>query len=172
MPSADAAGDARIGKERKETPSLSPPFVLPKTIRPEIWAEFERNRNRLRKPMTDHARNLIIKDLDALREKGYDSNAVLDQSSKLGYQGVFPVKPVFAPNPSPPAPKPKEWWETDRGIEEKAKQLGIAPEETLAMLKARVFMAVGDGPWFAKLDGVVAGYIQDFSQQDQRERSA
>ncbi len=177
IPPAHAAADAAVmqGQERKgkQPPSISPPFVLPKTIDPKVWAAFEEHRRAKRAPMTDHARWLIVGKLDEYHAKlGNDRNAVLNQAIEFGYQGVFPLKKSSTDLGVPPAAKPKEWWETDRGIEEKAKQLGIAPEETLAMLKARVFMAVGDGPWFAKLDGVVAGYIQDFSQQEQRERSA
>ena len=166
MPAAIAAGDARIGKERKETPSISPPFALPEAIKPEVWAAFEEHRKAKRAPMTDHARWLIIGKLDEYFSKlGNDRNAVLNQSIEFGYQGVFPLKKSTIEVAAPPPSKPKEWWETDRGIENKAKELGIPRQETLAMLKARVFIAVGDGPWFSKLDNLVAGYIESFSQQ-------
>jgi hypothetical protein len=85
----------------------SPPraFVLPETIPPEIWTAFEEHRNRLRKPMTDRARMLIVKELEKI---GGNPAAVLDQSIRKGWQDVFAVREDGAPpsrNRPPAEPK-------------------------------------------------------------------
>jgi len=67
----------------------SPAFELPPTIHPEVWASFEEHRNKLRKPMTDKARHLILLELQKLRG---DPNALLEQSIRKGWQDVFPLK--------------------------------------------------------------------------------
>ena len=65
------------------------PFKIPLGVNVEVWAAFEEHRKKLRKPMTDHARDLIVKELEKL---GGDPNALLDQSIRKGWQDVFPLK--------------------------------------------------------------------------------
>lgn len=80
-------------------------FVLPESIPPETWQMFEEHRNRLRKPMTDRARMLIVGKLEKI---GGNPAAVLDQSIRKGWQDVFPVQEDRAPlsrNRSPVEPK-------------------------------------------------------------------
>lgn len=64
-------------------------FVLPGVIFPETWKAFEEHRNRLRKPMTERARHLIVREIEKI---GGDPNALLDQSIRKGWQDVFPIK--------------------------------------------------------------------------------
>lgn len=54
--------------------------------------EFERMRKTLKKPMTPRAKELIIKDLDKLSASREDRIAILEQSVKRGWQGVFALK--------------------------------------------------------------------------------
>ena len=56
------------------------------------WAAFEDMRNKIRKPMTDRARELAFKRLNELRAGGNDPADVLNQSVLNSYQGLFPVK--------------------------------------------------------------------------------
>lgn len=64
-------------------------FTLPPIIRPEVWAGFEDMRKRIRKPMTDNARKLII---GKLKRLGGDPNIILEESTMNGWAGVFPLK--------------------------------------------------------------------------------
>jgi hypothetical protein len=75
-------------KEKKKIVEKEP-FKIPLGVNVEVWAAFEEHRRKLRKPMTDHARELIVKELDKL---GGDPNALLDQSIRKGWQDVFPLK--------------------------------------------------------------------------------
>jgi hypothetical protein len=63
-------------------------FVLPDNIPQEAWKAFEEHRNRLRKPMTDRARVLIVLEL---RKLGGDPVLILEQSIRKGWQDVFPL---------------------------------------------------------------------------------
>jgi hypothetical protein len=64
-------------------------FTLPEAIRTEVWKAFVEHRKKLRKPMTNHARDLILKECEKL---GGDPNDLLDQSIRKGWQDVFPMK--------------------------------------------------------------------------------
>ena len=56
------------------------------------WAGFLEMRKKIRKPPTDRAIALIVKQLERLRDDGHDPGAVLDQSTRNNWQDVFPVK--------------------------------------------------------------------------------
>lgn len=43
-------------------------------------------------PFTPRAQMLILKELQSLKDQGYDPNKCLDQSTMKGWRGVFPVK--------------------------------------------------------------------------------
>ncbi len=82
------------GSEGKgTTPPIARPFVLPDWISREAWEGFEQERARSKHPLhTDRAKWLIVADLEALRARGQDPNACLDQSTRRGWRGVFEVK--------------------------------------------------------------------------------
>ena len=65
------------------------PFILPDSIRPEVWKAFEEHRVKLRKPMTDHARQLMITSCEKI---GGDPNELLEHAILSGWQKVFPIK--------------------------------------------------------------------------------
>jgi uncharacterized protein YdaU (DUF1376 family) len=80
-------------------------FVLPAWIDREAWDGFEEMRKTQRKPMTDKARGMVVKQLDKLRTAGHDATACLDQSTMKSWTGVFPVK---SDTPLPEACGPAE----------------------------------------------------------------
>ena len=49
-------------------------------------------RKAIRKPLTPHAMQLMIRELEKLRSAGEDVNAVMNQSTMNSWQGVFPLK--------------------------------------------------------------------------------
>lgn len=72
-------------------------FALPEWIDPDVWQGFEEMRRKIRKPLTDYARRLIVRQLERIwREYHHPPAEVLEQSIMLGYQGVFPLK-QFSP---------------------------------------------------------------------------
>jgi uncharacterized protein YdaU (DUF1376 family) len=68
--------------------AFAPPDWIPK----EAWQGFEAMRAKIRKPMTDRARKLIVGELEKLRSQGEDPVSVLEQSERNSWQDVFPLK--------------------------------------------------------------------------------
>lgn len=78
------------GKEiKKKIKTPLPPFELPDHIPVEAWNGFEEMRNKIRKPMTDRARNGILGELKKLRGP---PGEILDQSTMNCWQNVFELK--------------------------------------------------------------------------------
>lgn len=65
---------------------------LPHWIKTESWEAFIEMRKKIKKPMTDHAKNLAIAKLGRFLAEGYDPNAILDNSVLHDWQGLFPPK--------------------------------------------------------------------------------
>lgn len=86
------------GKERKEkgivkeTTTGKKSFSLPVWIPETSWNAFVEMRTKIKKPLTDHAKSLAVKDLEKLRDAGEDTTKVLDQSIFNSWQGLFAVK--------------------------------------------------------------------------------
>ena len=72
-------------------PKTNPP-ISPHWLPSAEWFAFEEMRQRIRKPMTDRARQLAINRLTELKDAGNDPAEVLNQSVMNSYQGLFPVK--------------------------------------------------------------------------------
>jgi hypothetical protein len=90
QPDSPETEESTKAVEAEEPPKeAKPKFTPPDTIRPEVWKAFEDHRKKLRKPMTDHARELIVRECEKL---GGDPNELLDQSIRKGWQDVFPLK--------------------------------------------------------------------------------
>jgi hypothetical protein len=67
-------------------------FPLPDFIPQITWDAFADMRNKIRAPMTDHAKDLIVVELRKLKEQGYDIKAVLEQSIRNDWRDVFPLR--------------------------------------------------------------------------------
>lgn len=144
-------------------------FQLPAWVPQVEWAGYVEMRRKMRKPMTQRAMELAVRELDTLRKAGQDPAAVLDQSVMRGWQGLFSLKPNGVEHKAAASATPveKPWWSTDAGIKDKGRELGVQwlPRETFAKFHARVLVAAGDGPWLAKIDGLVATYMTDVARE-------
>lgn len=83
------------GNEKKERVTNVTPkkvFVLPDWIDAGVWSDYCEMRARLKKPLTERAKQLVIGDLEKLKEAGDNPNDVLNQSVKNSWQGVFALK--------------------------------------------------------------------------------
>lgn len=77
------------GKGREVTPSRT--FVLPGWVPSDAWQDFEETRQKLRKPLTDRARQLLVAELQRLRDEGNDPRAVIERSVLRGWQTFYPL---------------------------------------------------------------------------------
>jgi phage replication O-like protein O len=75
-------------KEKKET-NKRKEFILPPDINQETWDAFVEMRTKVKAPLTDHAKRLILTKLDALAQ---DKNKLLNQSIENSWKGIFPLK--------------------------------------------------------------------------------
>jgi hypothetical protein len=89
------------GKERKGEAPASPspltnrrPSVIEEFSEETYLAllEFEKHRKQMKKPLTEHAFELLLKKLGELRAQGQDPVKVIEQSIMFGYQGIFAVR--------------------------------------------------------------------------------
>jgi hypothetical protein len=72
----------------------APAFSRPDWIDAALWDDYLAMRVRIRKPATDKAKALIVRDLERLKSDGFDPTAVLERSIANSWQGVFPPKAV------------------------------------------------------------------------------
>lgn len=79
-------------KEDKNKTPPSAAFVLPVWIKKITWDGFEEMRKKERHPLTDKARQLIVVELEKLRELGHNPNESLERSIVNSWRGVFPPK--------------------------------------------------------------------------------
>lgn len=62
------------------------PFVLPENINLDTWEAFVEHRQKLKAPMTDRAKTLMISKLEKLNG---EANKILNQSIESGWKGIF-----------------------------------------------------------------------------------
>jgi hypothetical protein len=80
------------GKEEKQGRAIALPDWLPA----EPWEAWLETRRRMKAPNTERALKLAIRDLEKYRAEGQDPGGVLDQSTKRGWRGLFPVSSTGA----------------------------------------------------------------------------
>jgi len=100
-------------------------FVLPDWVPADAWAGFEEMRRSIRKPMTDRARTLIIRELEKLRGPPGD---ILDQSTRNNWQGVFELK--GSDNGNAGNRQADGMGRTERAAMQALRDLGLAPAES------------------------------------------
>ena len=76
-------------KERDYTKEIY--ILLPEFINQETWEAFLDMRRKKRVFPTEKAQELLIKELEKLKNQGHDPNEVLNQSIMRNYTGVFPL---------------------------------------------------------------------------------
>jgi hypothetical protein len=81
----------RNGDKEKEGPGEKENWTPPAHLA-EIWPHFEEHRRKLRKPMTDRARQGIVRELAKLSADEAIQVKILDQSITMGWQGVFALR--------------------------------------------------------------------------------
>ncbi len=79
-------------KRKKDTLTKEKIIVYPDWLPLAEFKAFKEIRQKIRKPMTRRAEELIILELAVLKEKGNDPQKVLEESIMKSYQGVFSLK--------------------------------------------------------------------------------
>ena len=76
----------------KHTKQKKERYILPEWINKDTWKAFLDMRRKKRAVPTERAVQLLIKELEKLKNEGHDPNEVLNQSIMRNYTGVFPLK--------------------------------------------------------------------------------
>lgn len=94
-------------KERSRAPAPDE-FSPPDWIDPQAWAGYTEMRKRIRKPATNRALELVVRELEKLQRAGDDHAAVLDQSTRNSWVDVYAIKDKSQQQQRPgrPAPQP------------------------------------------------------------------
>lgn len=65
--------------------------ALPPWLDADLWEAWRAERKARRKPLTERAEVLQLRELERLREQGQDPKAVVEQSIARSWSGLFPV---------------------------------------------------------------------------------
>ena len=90
-------GKDRLGKDRlgnTNTTKAAKPLCVSEDCSPELaeaLKAFEEHRKKMRKPMTDYAKKLLIGKLQKLAATEAEQVAIINQSIENGWQGIFPL---------------------------------------------------------------------------------
>lgn len=76
--------------ELKEKKTLT--LNLPDWVSVEAWDGYLEMRLKIKRPLTKRAGEMALRRLDQLRQKGWDPSMVLDQSTFMCWQGLYPLK--------------------------------------------------------------------------------
>lgn len=88
---AKASRSKRRGEEKREEEKRRE-IELPPWLAKDMWEKWREFRRRIRKTMTVHAEELLLKDLARFHATGDDPVAIIEQSIKSGWQGLFALK--------------------------------------------------------------------------------
>ena len=67
-------------------------YIVPDFIDKELWNDFIEMRTKARKPPTDKAKGLLIKDLEKYRADGEDTSEILRRAIKGGWTALYSLK--------------------------------------------------------------------------------
>jgi uncharacterized protein YdaU (DUF1376 family) len=81
--------EPRKDKNKEGQPAL----LLPEWMPPEVWDSWQAHRKAIRKPLTDAAAELTLRNLAEMFNAGHDPVAAVELSIANGWTGVFPPKP-------------------------------------------------------------------------------
>jgi len=77
-------------KERKEKNKKEVEVELPDWLPKDLWEEYLNMRRQIKKPLTSFGQRLAIKNLNKLREQGYDVGEIIETSISRCWLGFFP----------------------------------------------------------------------------------
>ena len=81
--------DTKHTKENKKENKKEKDFVLPDWVPVDAWNGYMEVRKKNKYPLTTRAMNLLIGKLEEFRAKGYDIQAIIDESTTRGWRSVF-----------------------------------------------------------------------------------
>jgi len=87
-------------KAKEKNKEGQPALVLPEWMPAEVWEHWREHRKTIRKPLTDAAAELTLRNLAEMFNAGHDPVAAIQMSIQNGWTGVFPPKPQARASPA------------------------------------------------------------------------
>lgn len=87
-----------INKNNAREKNRASDFDFPDWIPKEAWLGFVEMRKARKRPLTERAKDLIIRKLDDFQQRGFDIEAILDTSITNGWIDVYEPKPNRSPS--------------------------------------------------------------------------
>lgn len=119
---------------RKRGKPDKPAVVLPDWVPLEDWNAFIAMRMAKRAKPTEHAKDLLVRELAKLKAAGHDPRAVLQQSTRSNWTDLYPIAEPRANGK--PAPKPPVIGLTDDQVDEIKRRRRAADARALAEREA------------------------------------
>lgn len=79
-------------RHKKSKNTTEQDFILPDWVPKQEWDNFVEMRKKIRRPMTEAAMKLAVRELEKLRQKGEDVVSVINQSILNAWQSFYPIK--------------------------------------------------------------------------------
>ena len=79
-------------KKRDDSPPVDQKFTAPDWLNKSLFADFVDMRKKIKKPMTEKAKELAVKKLSDLVGQGYDQDEVIELAIMNSWQGFYPPK--------------------------------------------------------------------------------
>lgn len=121
----DVFVDEKKGARKRAQPFDASAIDLPPWLDRDVWVMWVEDRKARKKPVSERAASMQIKQLDQYRAAGFSPRQVIEHSVAGGYQGLFaPSKSQVQAASAAGAADSKPWWETGPGIRAKGEELG------------------------------------------------
>ena len=88
----DRSPTTKEEREEREERKKENKGIFPEWIPQEEFEEYRKMRIKIKKPMTDRAVSLAIRELEKLKGEGHEPKQVLEQSILNSWQGLFPLR--------------------------------------------------------------------------------
>jgi len=90
LPQSTDTKNKNVKKEKKKEETKEYPVWLDLNL----WKEFKKMRVKIKKPLTEHAENLAIQELEKLTQNNNERKKIINQSIYHSWQGFYPLKKI------------------------------------------------------------------------------
>jgi len=114
---------------------------IPDWMPMEAWNAYLDMRKKIKKPMTEYAKYLACRQLQAMKEKGQDIEAVINKSVQHSWSGLYEIAMQHEKKTSSGG---LPWWHSEQTIVAKGREFALYPRpgESLEVFKGRVHQKI------------------------------
>lgn len=90
-----------VKKSNRQKDARAIRIDMPEWLSPDSWNDWVEHRKSMRKPLTQRAAELSIRELASLQAQGFDPAKIINTSILNGWQGLFAPKPSMSVRSGP-----------------------------------------------------------------------